>query len=707
MDNRWARLLAVGLTVCLFASGTAGAQQAAVEQKPALSPRVQVKVPEAVRGRLDELGFVVAPGGWTGDVAKLYRLWKHQHYPVVVTTDAALHAWHLRADWYQRFLEIAYLRGDLVGLTDSLIAKMMEYHERHERQDVREAALLGASYLLVGKRLLTGGGTDGAPEPWKGRIEGELKLIAEAAAIAPSPLFGYREDYTQYRPRGHYARSEEFASYFRAMMWLGRMKFRLQAEDEAVARTQTQAAMLLCRALWSAEVKGEKALEVWRRIYETTALFAGRSDDLLPTDYAELGAQFSILDPLTEGLDHFIKMAAQLRKPRVVGTAVPSSVTAGGPDWRQSTQGMTLFGQRYALDTEVMQRLVFDAVGKYQRGWAGEWAFTLVDAGGMLIRGFPRGLDVMAALGFAEADRILKEGGDDAYEGYADNMATLRKLVAEMGPEAWGSDLYVLRLRALAGLARTPQGRLPKAMQTAEWSLKQLAAALGSWTELKHDTILYTKQPYAMEQMALAGLAKNGAQPPPPPPPRGYVEPMPQVYEAIRAGAELLRTRLKELRFPQDQALDRGLERFAQDIQTLQRISEKELVGEALTDQEFSFIENIGHAFAMPEYGLPHHRDVTEPFQTAMDNLMPIVADVFTDPNSRMVLQEAVGQPMTLYMVCPVDGEQTVCLGVVYSYYEFRQPMRQRLTDDEWREMLTERKAPSMAAWMKAAYVVE
>ena len=36
-----------------------------------------------------------------------------------------------------------------------------------------------------------------------------------------------------------------------------------------------------------------------------------------------------------------------------------------------------------------------------------------------------------------------------------------------------------------------------------------LAAALGTWTELKHDTILYSKQAYSMAQCAMAGLAKG------------------------------------------------------------------------------------------------------------------------------------------------------------------------------------------------------
>ena len=34
-------------------------------------------------------------------------------------------------------------------------------------------------------------------------------------------------------------------------------------------------------------------------------------------------------------------------------------------------------------------------------------------------------------------------------------------------------------------------------MQSDAWLDKQLNTSLGSWTELKHDTILYAKQAYA------------------------------------------------------------------------------------------------------------------------------------------------------------------------------------------------------------------
>ena len=57
----------------------------------------------------------------------------------------------------------------------------------------------------------------------------------------------YKEDYGQYKPRGHYTRSEDLQRYFQAMMWYGRITFRLRNADE------TRSALLLTQALQTAK----------------------------------------------------------------------------------------------------------------------------------------------------------------------------------------------------------------------------------------------------------------------------------------------------------------------------------------------------------------------------------------------------------------------------------------------------------------------
>jgi hypothetical protein len=536
-------------------------------------------------------------------------------------------------------------------------------------------------------------------------MEKELEMIRAAADTAGSPLFGYREDYTQYKPRGHYARTEKFQRYFRAMQWYGRMGFRLTGPH---ADRQTLQALLIVDALKKEKVKGEGALAVWKRILKTTAFFAGQPDDLTPEDYVsalESGkASLQQLLASEAGRDALRKRLLRLRKARIL-SAEALAQAAGGADWRETTAGMRLFGSRYALDSEIFQRLTFDQVTHYQGGKP--HPFTLVNARGALIRGFPRGLDLLSAFGSARAEELIRAGRDDRYAGYAEEMGKLRKEIRALKGDAWDSCLYAYWMRAIRALASPLEpGKGPEVLRSRAWDLKRTATALGSWTELRHDTILYTKQSYAARQCAMAGLAKGGRpKPTPPPPPKGYVEPRPEVYRILRAAFLKLKGSYTELGFPKDRALAGNLSRFAATLDTLARIADKELAGRGLTRKEFAFIEHIGARLHVPRHGFGHHVDVSERFMAEMDDVMPVVADVHTNLDARMVLEEAVGWPMTLYLRVPVDGQPTVCVGAVYSYYEFKWPMRDRLTDEAWRKMLKERKAPAMPGWT-ARYVV-
>jgi hypothetical protein len=677
-------------------------QQQEVQQEP--PQRVKVEVPDFAQAQLNELGFVVVYNDYEDELANLYRNYKGNHWPILVTSDAMLHSSHLVFDWYQRFLEIAYLRDDLIQLTDVLLSKMMEYSDSYEGS-LREAALYNAAFFTVGKGLLIESDYNDVPAPWQDKIKQELSLIMTAQGVSESPLFGYKEDYTQYKPRGHYSRSKEFQEYFRSMAWYGRMVFLLKTDDATVSDRQTLQALLICSALDQSQVKGQKAFDVWKRIYETTALFAGYSDDLTVEEYLSLKKQIygqgeGKLDD-KKLLLKFKTEAGKLRKPKILSTE-SLAASQGGPNWRESTAGMRVFGTRYSFDSEIMQRLTYDNVHEFLGPASPDKPFTLVNAGGQSIRGFPRGLDVFSAFSFPQAGELLKAGGDDQYRGYQEQLARLRKELSAIDAKQWKESLYTGRLKAALVLANEPKGILPKAMKEKVWKLKQLTAAIGSWAELRHDTILYTKQPYSMSQMAMAGMSKGGRVPPPPPPPHGYVEPVPELYSALKDCFALLESRIKSLGFPEDKAMNQGMVRFQNTLDKLEGIALKELAGEILTDEEYKFIEYIYGTLSIPEIGLPHHRDVSNEFMTAMDNKMPVIADVFTDLNSKMALEEAVGRPMKLYMVCSVDGEPTVCIGAVYSYYEFKQPIDKRMTDEEWRELIKQNKQPEQAEWIKS-----
>jgi len=78
---------------------------------------------------------------------------------------------------------------------------------------------------------------------------------------------------------------------------------------------------------------------------------------------------------------------------------------------------------------------------------------------------------------------------------------------------------------------------------------------------------------------------------------------------------------------------------------------------------------------------------------------MALITDVHSDPNSRQVLEEAVGFPFIIYVRVPIGGKDQVVRGPVFFHYKFKQPMSTRLTNEQWQKTLMERKQPSLPGW--------
>jgi hypothetical protein len=66
------------------------------------------------------------------------------------------------------------------------------------------------------------------------------------------------------------------------------------------------------------------------------------------------------------------------------------------------------------------------------------------------------------------------------------------------------------------------------------------------------------------------------------------------------------------------------------------------------------------------------------------DERFPVVADVLTDLNTNQCLEVGVGEPAWIGVLVLIDGKPYIAEGAVFSYYEFKQPISQRLTDEDW-----------------------
>jgi hypothetical protein len=630
--------------------------------------------------RLEQVGFVVTPGR-EKEFFTVYEKARYANVPIFITSDSLFHVYHLMFDKVLRTAEKDYFIPLLRELNAALLATADQQYQALQNSAWSEAALRSVAYLGVASKLADA--NIQVPAYAADLVSQELALIESASGILPSPIFPYLddgEDYTQYIPRGHYTLSEDLKAYFKCMMWFGRMTFRLEGSSPEAGLLETRMALLVVQALKTSQVRNRSALEAWSDLYGATVFFVGRSDDLTVLQYLEIIQQVYGENPALEDfLDEsrftaFMAQAEQLAPPLILGMVIQDT-----DDIEQMTKGLRFMGQRFVPDAYIFRQLIYRNVGTREEP-----------------RMLPKGLDLVAAMGSETAYQTLEEMGETRYVNYTSQMDKVRAWLESLTQRDWTETVYNTWLYSFFPLLETPTAGLPGFMQTQAWKYKQINTVLGSWTELKHDTILYAKQVYA----ELGG----GPPPPEPIPPRGYVEPVPLFYARMAALTEMTRAGLdrRSLLAEEDR---NNLQRIAELAHTLQTIAEKELRGEPLTEQEFEFILYYGGELEHITMAAADS-DVEDPFAPKFMEEEPqaaVVADVATDPNGQ-VLEEGVGRVDEIHVIVPLvqpDGSLflQVAKGGVFSYYEFAWPINDRLTDEKWRTMLEENQTPAKPDW--------
>ena len=636
----------------------------------------QIEFTAAQRQLLSQNGFVVLPPKPSEyrEFYQLYEAGRYDMHPVFITTDSIYHVYHLLFDKMLRDLERDSFISILNSLTSTMLDASYQQYEALKGTSLEDPALRNVAFFAVAAKLLDL--PDAVPAEAADLVNAELALIDSAAGTQISPLWDRPdlpedkkliEDYSQYIPRGHYTRSEELKKYFKAMMWYGRLTYRLRDEFE------TRRALLMTQALRTATAAdGTPAITLWQQIYEPTVFIVGKSDDLSFFEYGGLMDQVFGPNPAPASFADEAKFAEFMEAAKALPPPQVNSMWVWiWEDTQEATKGFRFMGQRFTLDAYVFGQLIWRKVGTEQNP-----------------RGLPKGLDFMAAMSSEEAYNILKEMGENQYANYDTQMAKVRKEIASLQTDSWTQNLYWSWLYALQPLLEPKDTRYPAFMQTPAWTRKDLQTALSSWTELKHDTILYAKQ-------VIAEMGGGSDQPPP----HSYVEPNPEAYARLQALAVMTKDGLEQRGLLSD--LTRAnLENLISELEFLQRISEAELHGTEISDDDYwhmyywgGILEQFTLAAADLEEG------VTQP--RLEDQKAALIADVATGlaPDGSLVaLEEAIGQPTFIYVVLP--GEPTrLGTGAVFSYYEFPVPISGRMTDEQWQAMVEAGTNPPAPDW--------
>ncbi|MEQ9501258.1 MAG: DUF3160 domain-containing protein [Deltaproteobacteria bacterium] len=577
--------------------------------------------------------------------------------PVFITTDSILHAVHKSYDDILMQLETSYLAPTIQDV-------LTQVHGATNKTDHDvDLYVTVALNLLAGSKELTVHSKLGQDEAAQVLLDKVASLKLETPNGPGTKIYGGKRtvDWSQFKPRGHYTKSEQLKRYFRAMMWLGRADTGFEIAD---SDRQLTSAMRLVALV--DETGGLKKLGAMNDIVD---FMVGASDNL---------TAFQLRDAMkgAKNLDAVKKRIAKHGKQ-----AIRSQVVVSNPHDTIEVEPPTLFqlfGQRFVIDSFVLSKVVFDSILYKNK---------------KVLRMMPNGLDVMTALGNDEAARLLAPELERF--PYAGNLKAARAFIAEQPAAYWRSNVYNAWLGALRTLDDKPSGRhVPRVMRSEAWDRKQLQTQLGSWAELRHDTILYAKQSYTAWPSCEY--------------PTGYVEPYPDFYRAIETLAREAQRRIRLADYGKaDWMKTRQVQYFDQLADTMQRlakIAERELAAQPLTSSDEDWlkktIDKRGGGSGPPRYD-GWYPQIFYGGGVSASEWDPTVADVHTDPKGGKVREVAVGDTQFLVVAIDNEDDRTVYVGPVFSYYEFDHPVSDRLTDEQWQGKIRTNTLPERPAWWR------
>ena len=626
---------------------------------------------QALSQQLGEEGFAIVPARH----AQLFQVYEENDYrefPNFVTTDLYLQLYHLYIDCMLRELEMYQFFHTIVSYNDDMVEAMKKLYQKTESGTALERATAhNLRFFTIADVLFRG---------MKSYDANTDQLIAEEvdkAIKATDDFSNFMADYKNvmfgyslFRPRGHYTRNYVLEEYFRGMMWLQSVPFGMDNDDEV------NAAVIIAYTM----MNNPEIQQKYDKINKIITYMMGQPDNL------SIIQVIDELKKINRPMEDLLNDKQAMSKLKKDLEEIGNKATRIRPKYeRTSHNKINVMPQRYQPDAEVLQEMV-DYDNK------------------PTLRATPKGLDFMAAMGVSAAEQILKEE-QTPWKDYDNHLKAMKKRMGEINWDEtictrWMNTLKVLNVWSGD---KNNQKQLPYFMLNPEWSKKDLNAALASWAELKHDAILYAKQPMG---------AECGGGGPPEPIVKGYVEPNVGFWKKAIELLDNTEKLLKEQDMLTEKIKD-ATQRIREEAQFLLNISEKELAGKELSEEEYGQIECIGATFENISLDLVREKDQFlmgwSDVQGA-DKKVALVADVYTanaDNNpDKSILFEAVGEADEIYVVVEIGGYLYLTRGSVLSYREFIQPIDQpRLTDEEWQEQLEKNARKGVPEWMKRIIV--
>lgn len=627
---------------------------------------------------------------------------------IFITTDLASHAQHLIFDRMLQYTEETFFAPRLLTLTNDFIQALNS--AEGISQETKQQAV---DYFMVPKALLelapekkeTGDwqvttsyiekDTEQVLSSYSERVKKELNQILNASG-GTSVIFGTTEDFTQYKPRGHYTKNGILQKYFLAQMWYGRIHF-LIAKSEVDPQTEKASLAMMKPALFIIDTvqKNPDLLKKWEEVFNPITTLIGLCDDLSFTELLPLWKEQNVTD-LNSWIENknnliaFMELCHQkLRTPAISGNSVFYGPSEGSdPINRKPPMGWRFLGQRFTYDSSIHHQLSSPRLYK---------------------RTHVSGLDIAKVFGSKTAESLLtSEYANMESEGvpFKARINEIKKEFDSYPESFWNQTYYNQVLNQVRTQARFDQGSGFYFTEGSLWGIKSLMAALGTWAELRHDTILYVKQSYA--ELGGGDDLSPTYRTEELPRPINYIEPNVPFWECSLKAAEGLENALKKYNMLDEDSKD-ALASLKDIYSKCLEIAKKEVLNQSITKNENAWIKTIPNLFAnlvfvhQAKSGAMLYSEDTDQYK------MACIADVFTNAESFFCLETGVGVPYRLYVpLNDSQGGKRIAVGYSFSYYEFEQDMNKRLTDEEWKKTVYASSSDMtkyMPSWEKSCFI--